>query len=102
MSEIRAQECTPDKVNATRFPFTNFPCTQTGVAAWHVVMFCKQRNKGWQPFSTNEFQFYYQKEHDDCLKLQILVEDSYLLLQGDMYVVTDKFLAQFCRLNKLN
>lgn len=102
MSDSRAQQCTPEKVNATQFPFTNFPCTQTGVAAWHVVMFCKRRNKGWQPFSTKEFEIYYQKDHDDYLKLKALVEESYLLLQGDKYVVTDKFLEQFCSLDKLN
>lgn len=57
---------TPEDIDTTRLFFGAFGKTETKVSANWIVRFCQERGCGWEPFTFEEIEaFYNERGHHD-------------------------------------
>ena len=84
---------TPDDIKITRHLFDAFGHYETEVSAQWLVLFAQERGKGWEPFTHEEIEAFYNKSRRYNFSFNHLYRDGFIEVRDHLHHFTEQFIA---------
>lgn len=87
----------PKEIDTSRHFWNTFDNMEREVSARWIVKFCQNRGQGWTFFTVTELEHYYCQHGFRNFWFNGLIEQGYLLRDGDNITITPEFVVQCMR-----
>lgn len=85
---------TPDDIKITKHMFDAFGHYETEVSAEWLVKFAQKRGNGWEPFTQQEIEAFYNSKGLTGFGFNRLIREGHIRDNGKHFEFTDGFIAR--------